>query len=448
MENVLAIDDDRAIRSLLTKLLAADDLEVHTAENGAAGLKLADAIDPEVVLLDLRLPDRYGMDVLQAIKIRHPDTTVIIMTAYGQVETAVEAMRKGASDYLEKPLVHIDKLRLSVRRALSEVRARRELKRFKALQAGASTVDRLVGDSPATNRLRALVARVARSEAHTVLILGESGTGKELVARALHYGSARAAFPFIEVNCAAIAENLFESELFGYEQGAFTDARATKRGLIELADRGTLFFDEIAEMSLGSQAKLLRCLQERVLRRVGGERDIKVAVRVVAATNRALEVMVESGQFREDLYYRLNVIPIVIPPLRERKEDIVPLARHFLAESNAMFRKTIHGFTPEAEALMLSYPWPGNVRELRNLVERLVILGTTDVIEPRHLPFQPVAEAPNTPPVTSAPGFRRLAEIEAAYVRNVLRAVSGNKSAAAKILGITRQTLRKKLGEA
>jgi DNA-binding NtrC family response regulator len=447
MDNVLAIDDDRAIRSLLTKLLSADDLEVHTAESGAAGLKLADEIDPEVVILDLRLPDLYGMDVLHTLKTRHPETTVIIMTAYGQVETAVEAMRKGASDYLEKPLAHIDKLRFSVRRALAEIKARRELRRFKELQAGASTVDRLVGESAATNRLRELVTQVARSEAHTVLILGESGTGKELVARALHYGSVRAAFPFIEVNCAAIAENLFESELFGHEQGAFTDARATKKGLMELADRGTLFLDEIGEMTPGSQAKLLRCLQERVLRRVGGDRDIKVDVRVVAATNRALDGMVEAGKFRDDLYYRLNVIPITIPPLRERKEDILPLARHFLAESNATFRKTIQGFSPEAEALMLGYPWPGNVRELRNLVERLVILGATDLIEPRRLPFQAVADVPNEPPPGSTPGFRRLAEIETSYVRDVLRAVSGNKSAAAKILGITRQTLRKKLGK-
>jgi two-component system response regulator AtoC len=253
----------------------------------------------------------------------------------------------------------------------------------------------------------------------------------------------------MEVNCAAITETLFESEIFGHERGAFTDAKATKKGLMELADHGTLFLDEIGEVVLGSQAKLLRCLQERQFKRVGGVRDIKVDVRVIAATNRSLEAQVKEGRFREDLFYRLNVIPITIPPVRERREDIMPLARYFLAEANRTFHKTIKTFAPETERLMLAYAWPGNVRELRNLIERLVILGTRDVIEPHQLPGQFMGRAAEAPAKPSVSGrLRPLAAVEHEYILSVLEHVKGNKSEAAKVLGITRQTLRKKLAEA
>jgi len=360
----------------------------------------------------------------------------------------VEAMKTGATDYLEKPFEPLDKFSLAVRRALEEVKARREIQRLHLLQKGKYRPDQLIGESEVTRRLREVTGQLARSEAHTILILGESGTGKELVAKGLHYESARRDFPFMEVNCAAITETLFESELFGHEKGAFTDAKTTKKGLMELADRGTLFLDEISEMSPGSQAKILRCLQERVFRRVGGTRDIKVDVRVIAATNRPLELLAKEGKFREDLFYRLNSIPITILPLRERREDILPLARQFLLDANRMFHKAIIGFAADTERLLLNYPWPGNVRELKNLIERLVILGTSDYIEPQHLPLPLATPADGLPVLRPSAQPLPLAEIERSYIQQVMNLVNGNKSKAAEILGISRQTLRKKIGEA
>ena len=447
MDNVLVVDDERNIRALVSRVLTQDQLEVHGTGTGKEGLQMVDEVSPDVVLLDLRLPDMDGLDVLRTLKVRYPEVAVIIITGFGQIQSAVEAMKAGASDYLEKPFEHLEKLKLAVSRALEEVRARREIRRLHGLQEKQYRVDQLIGESESTLNLRELIGKLARSEAQTILIHGESGTGKELVARGLHYESPRRDFPFMEVNCAAITETLFESELFGHEKGAFTDAKAAKKGLIELADRGTLFLDEVSEMSPNSQAKFLRCLQERVLRRVGGTRDIRVDVRIIAATNRPLETRVKEGLFREDLFYRLNVIPILIPPLRERREDIMPLARHFLRESAMRSHKLIKGFTPEAERLMQVYAWPGNVRELRNLIERLVILGASEHIEPQHLPVQFAAQAEALPRQESPHAFKTLAEVERAYINQVMQRVEANKSKAAKILGISRQTLRKKLME-
>ena len=447
MDNILVVDDERNVRALVSRVLAQDQMEIHGAGTGKEGLQMADEVSPDVVLLDLRLPDVDGMEVLRTLKNRYPEIAVIIITGYGQIQSAVEAMKAGATDYLEKPFEHLEKLKLAVGRALEEVRAKRELRRLHGLQEKQYRVDQLIGESEATRNLRELIGKLARSEAQTILIHGESGTGKELVARGLHYESARRDFPFMEVNCAAITETLFESELFGHEKGAFTDAKSAKKGLMELADRGTLFLDEVSEMSPNSQAKFLRSLQERVLRRVGGTRDIKVDLRIIAATNRPLEARVKEGLFREDLFYRLNVIPIHIPPVRERKEDIVPLAHHFLRESAMRSHKSIKGFTPEVERLMLAYPWPGNVRELRNLIERLVILGTSEYIEPEHLPVQFAAQAAELPREESSQELRTLAEVERAYINQVMQRVEANKSKAAKILGISRQTLRKKLME-
>ncbi|MBI4638024.1 MAG: sigma-54-dependent Fis family transcriptional regulator [Candidatus Rokubacteria bacterium] len=447
MDSVLVVDDERNIRALLTRVLTEEQLDVHTVGTGTEGLESAADLDPDVVLLDIRLPDIDGLEVLRALKGRHPETAVIMITAFGQIENAVLAMRSGATDYLEKPFEHLDKLRLAVRRALDEVRARREIHRLRTLQEGQYRADQIIGESDSTRRLRTMISQLARSEAQTILVQGESGTGKELVAKGLHYESPRRQFPFMEINCAAITETLFESELFGHEKGAFTDARTTKKGLMELADRGTLFLDEVTEMSSGSQAKFLRCIQERVFRRVGGTRDIKVDVRVIAATNRPLEAQVKDGKFREDLFYRLNVIPIVIPPLRERQEDILPLARHFLLESNTRFHKTIRGFGPQTEKLLLSYRWPGNVRELKNLIERLVILGASELIEPGDLPppfSAPLESAPRRSPAGDA---QSLADVERDYILETIQRANGNKSKAAKILGISRQTLRKKLEE-
>ena len=448
MDSVLVIDDEKNIRALLGKVLSQDQVEVYSAGTGAEGMQMADEHEPDLVLLDLRLPDTSGLEVLRSLKARHPEAIVIMMTAFGQVESAVEAIKSGASDYLEKPFDRLEKLRMAVGRALEESRARREIHRLRELQEKKYGADRLMGESSFTRGLRDMIRQLAASEAQTILVQGESGTGKELVARALHYGSARHELPLIEVNCAAIPETLFESELFGHEKGAFTDAKAAKKGLMELADRGTLFLDEVSEMSLNSQAKFLRVLQERVLRRVGGTRDIKVDLRIIAATNRSLEMRVKEGLFREDLYYRLNVIPIHIPPLRERRDDIMPLARHFVTDANTRFHKSIKGFTPDAERLMVGYQWPGNVRELRNLIERLVILGSSEHIEPQHLPVQFATQVRQAVlPESSTDEPRTLAEVERAYIAQIMQRVESNKSKAAKILGISRQTLRKKLME-
>jgi two-component system response regulator AtoC len=445
MDCVLVIDDERNIRTLVSKVLAQDGIDVHTAATGKEGLEMADELGPDVVLLDLRLPDIDGNQVLVELKTRLPQTAVIMITAFGAIESVVTAMKSGATDYLEKPFQHLEKLRISVTRALEEVKARREITRLHSREEGKY---QLIGEAASTRRLREIIGQLARSEALTILINGESGTGKELVAKGLHYESPRSRLPFMEVNCAAIPETLFESELFGHEMGAFTDAKATKKGLMELADHGTLFLDEIGEVSPGGQAKLLRCLQERMIKRVGGARDIKVDVRVVAATNRPLETLVKEGRFREDLFYRLNVIPITIQPLRERKEDILPLARYFLADANSTFHKTVQRFSPDAEVLLLGYVWPGNVRELKNLIERLVILSTGETIEPHHLPnqFTGLPEGAVAEPTGQQP--RTLAAIERSYILKVMDQVNGNKSEAAKVLGITRQTLRKKLTEA
>jgi len=447
MDNVLVVDDERNIRTLVARVLAPDQIEVQGAGTGSEGIQMADEMSPDLVLLDLRLPDMDGMDVLRTLKNRHPGVAVIIITGFGQIQSAVEAIKVGATDYIEKPFEHLEKLKLAVSRALDEIRAKREIRRLHGLQEKQYGVDQIIGDSEPTRTLRDLIRKVARSEAQTILIQGDSGTGKELVARGLHYESARRDFPFMEVNCAAITETLFESELFGHEKGAFTDAKSAKKGLMELADRGTLFLDEVSEMSFNSQAKFLRVLQERVFRRVGGTRDIKVDLRVITACNRPLETRVKEGQFREDLFYRLNVIPIHIPPLRERREDTMPLARHFLTESNVRSHKSLKGFTPETERLLVNYPWPGNVRELRNLIERLVILGNSEYIEPQHLPLQFAAQVVELPRQEAQQEFRTLAEVERAYINQVMQRVEANKSRAAKILGISRQTLRKKLTE-
>jgi two-component system, NtrC family, response regulator AtoC len=443
MDSVLVIDDEKSIRLLLSRVLAQPQVEVHTAGSGAEGLQLADDIAPELVLLDLRLPDAGGLDVLRLLRTRHPDTAVVMMTGFGQVQTAVEAIKSGASDYLEKPFEPLEKVRMAVARALQEVKARREIHRLQARESIRYRSDQLVGISPAIERLREVVRQIANSEAHTILVLGESGTGKELVARGLHYSCPRRDQPFVEVNCAAIYDHLFESELFGHEKGAFTDAKSTKKGLLELADRGTLFLDEISEMSPGSQAKLLRCLQDHVFKRVGGTRDLRVDVRVIAASNRPLHEYVKQGRFREDLFYRLNVIPITLPPLRARPEDILPLARHFLAESNAAFHRNVKGFRPAAEQTLLAHDWPGNVRELKNLIERVVILHASDWIDAADLPLP--ARAPALRANGDTTGLSTLEDMERRYIQQVVQQVEGNKSKAARILGISRQTLRRKV---
>jgi DNA-binding NtrC family response regulator len=393
------------------------------------------------------LPDVNGLQVLKRMKRVAPEVPVVIMTAYSEVRGAVEAMKAQAGDYLCKPF-DLDELRLVVQRTLESSGLAQKYRRLQEIEEGRHQAVKITGDSRAAKRLRQIVKQVAASEAQSVLIHGESGTGKELVARGLHYGGSRREGTLVEVNCAGISETLFESELFGHERGAFTDAKAAKRGLVEVANKGTLFLDEIGEMALPLQAKFLRFLEQRRFRRVGGTHDIPVDVRVVSATNRDLMELVRKGSFRKDLYYRLNLIYIQLPPLRERQEDIAPLARHFLEQANHLFKKAVRDFSPEAQALLCAYPWPGNVRELRNVIERIVILENDETILPEHLPPEISGLRSVVAPATfDIDGLfpRSLSEVEEAYVAAVVRRVGGNKTKAAEILGITRQTLRGKL---
>jgi len=445
MATILVVDDDRLFRQMLRDRLEADHHAILEAATGVEALARVNTTTPDIVLLDLVLPDFNGIEVLRELKSQVPELPVIIITAYGSVQSALDAMKAQASDYLCKPL-DLDELRIVVARTLEMAAIAQGYQRLQTVQEQRHQAVRITGESPAARRLRKLVAQVAASEAPSVLVYGESGTGKELVARALHFDGPRRKDPFVEVNCASIPTSLFESELFGHTRGAFTDAKTSKQGLIEVAHQGTLFLDEIGEMAPSLQAKFLRFLEERRVRRVGGTQDTEVNVRVVAATNRNLPRMVESGAFRKDLYYRLNLITIELPLLRDRADDILPLAGVFLAQANRTFRKAVRGFTPEAETLLTLYDWPGNIRELRNVVERIVLLETDEWIQPLHLPPE-ISGEPASPPVSGPPSLdvlfpQPLAAVQRAYAKAVLARVDGNKTKAAEVLGVTRQTLR------
>ncbi|HSB73573.1 MAG TPA: sigma-54 dependent transcriptional regulator [Candidatus Methylomirabilis sp.] len=447
MSTILIVDDEKSLRRFLRDTLEGEGHAVHQAATGEEALDRFAQASFDLVLLDMILPDLNGLQVLRRIKRQAPDVPVIIMTAYSEVRGAVEAMKAQAADYLCKPF-DLEELKLVVQRILEATALAQKYRRLQELEEGRHQTAQITGESRAARRLRQVIKQVAVSEAQSVLIHGESGTGKELVARGLHYNGPRREYPLVEVNCAGISETLFESELFGHERGAFTDAKTGKKGLVEVAHKGTLFLDEIGEMSLPLQAKFLRFLEERRFRRVGGTHDIPVDVRVVSATNRDLLALVQEGAFRKDLYYRLNLIFIPLPPLRERLEDIQPLARHFLEQANQMFKKSIHGFTPEADQLLKAYAWPGNVRELRNVVERIVILESDDMIGPQHLPPEISGERLALSAGTFDVGAlfpKSLPEVERAYIEAVLKRIGGNKTKAAEILGITRQTLRAKV---
>jgi DNA-binding NtrC family response regulator len=444
MSTVLIVDDEKTLRRLLRDTLEGEGHTVLQAATGEEALERFQETSCDLVLLDMILPDLNGLQVLRRMKRMAADVPVIIMTAYSEVRGAVEAMKAQAADYLCKPF-DLDELKLVVQRILESAALAQKYRRLQELEQDRHQAMRIIGESRATRRLRQIVKQVANSEAQSVLIHGESGTGKELVARGLHYGGPRRDAPLVEVNCAGISEQLFESELFGHERGAFTDAKAAKKGLAEVAHRGTLFLDEIGEMAVSLQVKFLRFLEERRFRRVGGTQDIPVDVRVVAASNRDLLGMVREGAFRKDLYYRLNLIYIPVAPLRERVEDILPLSRHFLEQANQLFKKTIRGFSAEAEELLAAYAWPGNVRELRNVVERIVILESDDQIRAEHLP----PEISGSRIAGAGGGFdigslypSPLHEVQRAYIAAVVRHVGGNKTKAAEILQITRQTLR------
>src|SRR6476661_5209861 len=370
---ILVVDDEQLIRWSLTTRLTDEGYRVFEADTAANALKrVREGVD--LVLLDYRLPDSDGLAVLKQIKENDPDTLVIMLTAYSNVDTAVEAMRQGAYHYANKPF-NVDEIALLVEKALETTALRREVRALRANQAQPYSLDRIVGDDAAITTMRALLKKIATGPGSTVLLTGESGTGKDLAAKVIHYASQRASKPFMNITCSALPENLLESELFGHERGAFTGADRQKRGLFEMADGGTVFLDEIGEMVPGLQSKLLRFLEEKTFKRVGGATDIHVDVRVVAATNRNLEEEVKHGRFREDLYYRLNVLPIALPPLRARAEDIPRLVHYFIDSYNAEFRKRVKGVAAETMKRLQSYPWPGNIRELRNAIERAMLLG-------------------------------------------------------------------------
>jgi DNA-binding NtrC family response regulator len=382
--SILIVDDQESLRHFLGKALAEEGYTVHGCGSIAEGWERIGQDGADLILLDLRLPDGSGLEMLEAVREREPDTPVILMTAYGEIQTAVAAMKAGAYDFLTKP-VNLEQVRVLCQKALESARIYQELSHRRKREKERYAREFVRGQSPAMQAVYEIAEKVATSDTTSVLIQGESGTGKQVVARYIHDISPLAEGPFLEINCAAIPRELLETELFGHEKGAFTDARARKQGLLELADGGSLFLDEIGEMSMNLQVKVLKVLESMSFRRVGGTRDIQVSVRILSATNQDLNRMVQEQRFREDLYYRLMVVPIRIPSLRERKEDIPLLSEHYVAYFSKAFRKRFRGVRPAAMERLLAYAWPGNIRELRNVFERTILLEDGDWIEPENL---------------------------------------------------------------
>jgi two-component system NtrC family response regulator len=440
---ILVVDDEQTQLELIGGFLKKQGFEAVLAQSGDKALKIIRSEPIDLVLTDQKMPDMSGLDLLKALRAINPELSVIVITAYGTVETAVSAIKAGATDYLTKP-VDLDEMRYRIeqvrerRRLLSENRDLRE-----ALQKH-HRIEGIIGESGRMLEVFSLVRRVAPSEA-TVLIRGESGTGKEIIAKAIHYASPRSSAPLIRVNCAALPETLLESELFGHEKGAFTGAFATRKGRFELADGGSLFLDEIGDLSLPLQAKLLRVLQEREFERLGSSRPIPVNVRILAATHRDLEVLVKAGQFRDDLYFRLNVVTIILPPLRERREDVPMLMDHFLRVFAEKNRKTIRGFTQEAREVLLRYDYPGNVRELENIIERAVVLTRDDVIGRADLPLTMEELEGKENEEASLPAA--VEGIERRMIREALVRSNGVQTRAAELLGISERALRYKLSK-
>jgi two-component system response regulator AtoC len=436
---ILVVDDEALIRWSLAERLKSEGYEVLEAETGAAALEqLPEGVD--LVLLDYKLPDTDGVSVLRAIKEFDQDILVILLTAYASVEMAVEAMKLGAYHFAHKPF-NLDEVVATVERALETTRLRREVRQYRANAARPYSLKSIVGASASMTALRALVSRVATSPASTVLLTGESGTGKDLVAKIIHYTSDRAARPFMNITCSALPAQLLESELFGHERGAFTDARLQKRGLLETAEGGTVFLDEIGEMVPALQAKLLRFLEEKAFKRVGGAHDIRVDVRVVSATNRNLEEEVAKGRFRSDLYYRLNVLPIAIPPLRSHAEDVPLLVEYYIDGFNTEFRKRVSGASPAANGALERYGWPGNVRELRNVVERAMLLSDGHRLEAKDFVALSTATASAEDFELPAKGVD-LEAFERSMVVQALKRAGGNQTKAAALLGLNRDQIR------
>jgi two-component system, NtrC family, response regulator AtoC len=436
---ILVVDDEALIRWSLSERLKAEGYQLFEANTGRAALdRLRDGVD--LVLLDYKLPDTDGVSVLRDIKQADPDILVILLTAYATVATAVEAMKLGAYHVANKPF-NLDEVVVIVERALETTRLRREVRQLRANAARPYSLQSIVGNSTATIELRHLVVRVATSAASTVLLTGESGTGKDLAAKVIHYASDRSSRPFMNITCSALPEHLLESELFGHERGAFTDAHSQKRGLLESADGGTVFLDEIGEMVPALQAKLLRFLEEKTFRRVGGSSDIHVDVRIIASTNRRLEREVDKGRFRSDLYYRLNVLPIELPPLRSRSEDVPLLVEYFIDGFNLEFRKKIQGASAAAYTLLQRYGWPGNVRELRNVVERAMLLSDQTRLEPRDFAALTLMSKSSEEFELPAKGLN-MEDLERSLVEQALKRCHGNQTRAAALLGLNRDQIR------
>lgn len=441
---IMVVDDDPAHRTMLRTLLAQWGYQIFEADDGSTAIENVQQRPFDLILMDVRMLRVSGLEALDKIKAYNPAIPVIIMTAYSSVETAVEALKKGAYDYLTKPL-DFDKLKLSLQRAMEHIQLKEENRILKESLGQHFDQRNIIGRSPAMVRLLETVAQVAPSEA-TVLINGESGTGKELIAGALHFNSQRKEGPFIKINCAALTETLLESELFGHEKGAFTGADRRKEGCFYQAHRGSIFLDEVSEMTLTMQVKLLRVLQEREVIRVGGETPIPIDVRVLCATNKNLQDLIGQGLFREDLYYRLNVVGLHIPPLKDRKEDIPLLAQHFLEMFTKRNKKQIKGLTPRAMDALVKYDWPGNVRELMNAVERGVVLARAEYLDVPDLRISGEATAATEEPMVDTDAqLGPLEQVEMATILRTLDDSEGNKSEAARRLGITRKTLHKKL---
>jgi DNA-binding NtrC family response regulator len=439
--NILIIDDQPSVRFGLRSLLEAEGYRVMEAEDGAQALSLLTENAAQLILLDLRLPDTDGLELLPRIKAIDDDVPVIILTAHGTIETAIRALKSGAENFLTKP-PDADSFLILINRTLEQSRVRRELM-LVGLAAERVAAEYFLGQGETTLRLHHAIERLAPSDS-TVLLQGETGTGKGMVAHLIHRLSERLAKPFVTINCAGLSRELLESELFGHEKGAFTSAVANKPGLLELAHEGTIFFDEIAEMEASIQAKLLHVLEHKNFRRVGGVQEKQVDVRVIAATNKNLQGEIKRGRFREDLFYRLSVMPLMLPPLRDRREDILPLVQHFITQFNQKLNRRVQGITPKAEVLLESYNWPGNIRELRNVIERAIILCSGDRIHASELPLGGLEDWAIAPREDSEQ-LLSLDEVESLHIQRIVAATGQNLSKAAEILGVTRTTLYNKM---